>query len=239
MRRNFIFSSPSIPICYHAVNVPCNTTITTLILPSTNCLRPQQTSPAGSVGSNHRPPYGQHPHHFPHHGQQPHPQHLQPQQQYNQNPQHQQPQINRPPLPTTSSTDQNLNPQQSAHLHAQHVANSRASSSSGGNASTTVQSTGGGSISGTTGPSPSGVKQEQRLTHEQVWLVDCFRVGIPVTLFCSQFRAALQMVVSAGDPRENLENFMKIGEGSTGTVCIATDRSTGNETLKEFHLEKL
>lgn len=42
-----------------------------------------------------------------------------------------------------------------------------------------------------------------------------------------QFRAALQMVVSAGDPRENLENFMKIGEGSTGTVCIATDRSTG------------
>lgn len=35
------------------------------------------------------------------------------------------------------------------------------------------------------------------------------------------------MVVSAGDPRENLENFMKIGEGSTGTVCIATDRSTG------------
>lgn len=36
------------------------------------------------------------------------------------------------------------------------------------------------------------------------------------------------MVVSAGDPRENLDNFMKIGEGSTGTVCIATDKSTGN-----------
>lgn len=36
------------------------------------------------------------------------------------------------------------------------------------------------------------------------------------------------MVVSAGDPRENLESFMKIGEGSTGTVCIATDKSTGN-----------
>lgn len=46
-----------------------------------------------------------------------------------------------------------------------------------------------------------------------------------------QFRAALQMVVSAGDPRENLDNFMKIGEGSTGTVCIATDKSTG----KIFH----
>lgn len=42
-----------------------------------------------------------------------------------------------------------------------------------------------------------------------------------------QFRAALQMVVSAGDPRENLDNFMKIGEGSTGTVCIATEKSTG------------
>lgn len=35
------------------------------------------------------------------------------------------------------------------------------------------------------------------------------------------------MVVSAGDPRENLQNFTKIGEGSTGTVCIATDKSTG------------
>lgn len=35
------------------------------------------------------------------------------------------------------------------------------------------------------------------------------------------------MVVSAGDPRENLDNFMKIGEGSTGTVCIATEKSTG------------
>lgn len=133
--------------------------------------RPQQTSPAGSIGSNHRPPYTQHQHHYPNHGQPqqpPHPQHLpQQQQQYNQNSQHsQQPQINRPPLPTASATDQNLNPQ-STHLHPQLVANSRASSSSGGNAST-VQSTGGGSISGTTGPSPSGVKPEQRLTHEQV-----------------------------------------------------------------------
>lgn len=46
-----------------------------------------------------------------------------------------------------------------------------------------------------------------------------------------QFRAALQMVVSAGDPREDLENFIKIGEGSTGTVCIATYISTGNYLL--------
>ena len=41
------------------------------------------------------------------------------------------------------------------------------------------------------------------------------------------------MVVSAGDPRENLENFMKIGEGSTGTVCIATDKSTGLYLVKK------
>lgn len=45
----------------------------------------------------------------------------------------------------------------------------------------------------------NGNKQEQRLTHDQ-------------------FRAALQMVVSPnGDPQKNLENFVKIGEGSTGT----------------------
>ncbi|EAA05428.4 AGAP010874-PA [Anopheles gambiae str. PEST] len=64
------------------------------------------------------------------------------------------------------------------------------------------------------------VKTEQRLTHEQ-------------------FRAALQMVVSAGDPRENLENYTKIGEGSTGTVCIATDKSTGRQVaVKQMDLRK-
>ncbi|XP_066584123.1 serine/threonine-protein kinase PAK mbt [Prorops nasuta] len=68
----------------------------------------------------------------------------------------------------------------------------------------------------------SGSKQtaEQRLTHEQ-------------------FRAALQMVVSRGDPRENLENFLKIGEGSTGTVCIATDNSTNRQVaVKKMDLRK-
>lgn len=53
----------------------------------------------------------------------------------------------------------------------------------------------------------NGNKQEQRLTHEQ-------------------FRAALQLVVSPGDPRENLENFIKIGEGSTGTVWIAAEKNS-------------
>ncbi|ETE61890.1 Serine/threonine-protein kinase PAK 4 [Ophiophagus hannah] len=42
-----------------------------------------------------------------------------------------------------------------------------------------------------------------------------------------QFRAALQMVVDPGDPRTYLDNFIKIGEGSTGIVCIATVRSSG------------
>lgn len=37
-----------------------------------------------------------------------------------------------------------------------------------------------------------------------------------------QFRAALQMVVDPGDPRTYLDNYIKIGEGSTGIVCIAT-----------------
>lgn len=54
-----------------------------------------------------------------------------------------------------------------------------------------------------------------------------------------QFRAALQMVVSPGDPRENLEQFMKIGEGSTGTVCIAVDRTTGRQVaVKKMDLRK-
>lgn len=47
------------------------------------------------------------------------------------------------------------------------------------------------------------------------------------------------MVVSPGDPRENLENFMKIGEGSTGTVCIATDRGSGRKVaVKKMDLRK-
>lgn len=57
--------------------------------------------------------------------------------------------------------------------------------------------------------------------------------------FTFQFRAALQMVVSHGDPRQNLEEFMKIGEGSTGTVCIAFDRSTNRQVaVKKMDLRK-
>ncbi|XP_069165746.1 serine/threonine-protein kinase PAK mbt isoform X1 [Procambarus clarkii] len=67
-----------------------------------------------------------------------------------------------------------------------------------------------------------GAKQhdQQRLSHEQ-------------------FRAALQMVVSPGDPRYNLDNFIKIGEGSTGIVCIASDRESGSQVaVKKMDLRK-
>jgi len=47
------------------------------------------------------------------------------------------------------------------------------------------------------------------------------------------------MVVSSGDPRVSLENFVKIGEGSTGIVCIATDRATKREVaVKKMDLRK-
>ncbi|OCT66326.1 hypothetical protein XELAEV_18042582mg [Xenopus laevis] len=54
-----------------------------------------------------------------------------------------------------------------------------------------------------------------------------------------QFRAALQMVVNPGDPRTYLDNFIKIGEGSTGIVCIATIKSSGKlVAVKKMDLRK-
>lgn len=50
---------------------------------------------------------------------------------------------------------------------------------------------------------------------------------------------AIKFQVSRGDPRENLENFLKIGEGSTGTVCIATEKSTNRQVaVKKMDLRK-
>lgn len=61
----------------------------------------------------------------------------------------------------------------------------------------------------------------------------------PQRLTHEQFRAALQMVVSPGDPRMDLEGFSKIGEGSTGTVWIATDRNAGKQVaVKKMDLRK-
>lgn len=57
-----------------------------------------------------------------------------------------------------------------------------------------------------------------------------------------QFRHALQMVVSAGDPRTRYQNYIKIGEGSTGMVYAANDlESTNNSRLvaiKKMNLHK-
>ncbi|XP_008336091.2 serine/threonine-protein kinase PAK 6-like, partial [Cynoglossus semilaevis] len=59
-------------------------------------------------------------------------------------------------------------------------------------------------------PSPRPPPDPPKVTHEQ-------------------FKAALQMVVDKGDPRSYLENFVKIGEGSTGVVCIAMEKHSGRE----------
>lgn len=54
-----------------------------------------------------------------------------------------------------------------------------------------------------------------------------------------EFKAALQMVVDPGDPRTTLENFVKIGEGSTGVVCIARERHSGRQVaVKMMDLRK-
>lgn len=66
------------------------------------------------------------------------------------------------------------------------------------------------------GPGP----EQQRLSHEE-------------------FRRTLQYVVSPGDPRRFLENFMKIGEGSTGIVCTALDQTCGKQVaVKKMDLRK-
>ncbi|XP_051966396.1 serine/threonine-protein kinase PAK 4-like [Xyrauchen texanus] len=54
-----------------------------------------------------------------------------------------------------------------------------------------------------------------------------------------QFRAALQMVVDPGDPQTYLDHYIKIGEGSTGIVCIATIKTTGKlVAVKKMDLRK-
>ncbi|XP_047429469.1 serine/threonine-protein kinase PAK 4-like [Mugil cephalus] len=68
------------------------------------------------------------------------------------------------------------------------------------------------SPAGSTSPPPpsSSPRPPQKLTHEQ-------------------FKAALQMVVDPGDPRTSLEDFVKIGEGSTGEVFLARERGGGRQ----------
>ena len=55
----------------------------------------------------------------------------------------------------------------------------------------------------------------------------------------TQFRKALSMVVSSRDPTRQLKNFIKIGEGSTGIVCLATDTRSGLQVaVKQMDLRK-
>lgn len=45
--------------------------------------------------------------------------------------------------------------------------------------------------------------------------------------------------LSAGDPREYLDSFIKIGEGSTGIVCIASEKHSGKQVaVKKMDLRK-
>lgn len=54
-----------------------------------------------------------------------------------------------------------------------------------------------------------------------------------------QFRKALELVVTAVGQPETLDNFMKIGEGSTGVVCLARDKRTGRQVaVKKMDLKK-
>lgn len=47
------------------------------------------------------------------------------------------------------------------------------------------------------------------------------------------------LVPSAGDPREYLDSFIKIGEGSTGIVCIASEKHSGKQVaVKKMDLRK-
>ncbi|KAI8788560.1 serine/threonine-protein kinase PAK 4-like isoform X1 [Biomphalaria glabrata] len=54
-----------------------------------------------------------------------------------------------------------------------------------------------------------------------------------------EFRRTLQYVVNPGEPRQFLENFMKIGEGSTGIVCTAMDKTRGKlVAVKKMDMRK-
>ncbi|XP_068205018.1 serine/threonine-protein kinase PAK mbt isoform X2 [Palaemon carinicauda] len=83
------------------------------------------------------------------------------------------------------------------------------------------------------GKSPTGYPHSNSSQHHSTKQNDQQRLSH------EQFRAALQMVVSPGDPRFNLDNFIKIGEGSTGIVCIASERESGSQVaVKKMDLRK-
>uniref|UniRef100_A0A3P9DDS5 non-specific serine/threonine protein kinase n=1 Tax=Maylandia zebra TaxID=106582 RepID=A0A3P9DDS5_9CICH len=78
------------------------------------------------------------------------------------------------------------------------------------------------------GPAASGAPPQGRSPQRE-----------PQRVSHEQFRAALQMVVDPGDPRTYLDHYIKIGEGSTGIVCIATMKTTGKlVAVKKMDLRK-
>ncbi|XP_052431902.1 serine/threonine-protein kinase PAK 4 [Carassius gibelio] len=80
-------------------------------------------------------------------------------------------------------------------------------------------------------PKPSGPAAPPQQTHSPQ--------REPQRVSHEQFRAALQMVVDPGDPRTYLDHYIKIGEGSTGIVCIATVKTTGKlVAVKKMDLRK-
>lgn len=66
--------------------------------------------------------------------------------------------------------------------------------------------------------------------------------------FLNRFSAPCQSIVfsfdfllssRSGDPREYLDSFIKIGEGSTGIVCIASEKHSGKQVaVKKMDLRK-
>ncbi|XP_031608704.2 serine/threonine-protein kinase PAK 6-like isoform X2 [Oreochromis aureus] len=83
-------------------------------------------------------------------------------------------------------------------------------------------------------PSPTGSPGHAVASNQQAG-----SDGGPPKVTHEQFKEALQMVVDPGDPRMTLENFVKIGEGSTGVVCIAREKYSGRQVaVKMMDLRK-
>ena len=74
--------------------------------------------------------------------------------------------------------------------------------------------------------------------------IECFQrekilLMYPNFFLPKQFRKALSVVVTPGDPRNVLDNFVKIGEGSTGIVCTAINlQNRCQVAVKKMDLRK-
>ncbi|KAL0620359.1 Serine/threonine-protein kinase PAK 4 [Plecturocebus cupreus] len=87
-------------------------------------------------------------------------------------------------------------------------------------------------------PPPPGLPPEPEASPALEPPGPCSPQREPQRISHEQFQAALQLLVDPGDPRSYLDNF-KIGEGSTGIVCIATVHSSGRlVAVKKMDLHK-